>query len=231
MANAAKPLNLYFVYESGENEEILTAHDQIYESHNRFTKDSYYLEASFGKVEVGCVDVPFLTKSSHMENYSYGGDDGLDLQSAPMVRYHLGEGSYSLDPDDSRHRWESDVHPVEALAEMVATGYKASEQRPLAGFAQTAFHRAAMDSTGNTPFMAESLAHDEYEHLSWLTVFPPAMVETYGRERLLTTPAWKRMELDDGAVLLVTHEDPHDPETHGIKDVADHIGLKSYADA
>jgi len=113
----------------------------------------------------------------------------------------------------------------------LADRYEAAEETPLAVFAKTPLHGSAISATGNPPFTAESLAHDEYEHLGWVTVFPPAMVDNYGRETLLSAPAWKVMELDDGAILIVTHEGPHDPDPDGLYEVADHIGLKSYSDA
>jgi hypothetical protein len=227
VVNAEGPLTLYYIYESGEKQDILSDHDQIYESHDIFSKEAYFLETSFGKVEIGCVEVPHLTKSRHMDNYSYYAENGLELKSAPMMRYYFGEGKYSLTSNSS----ESDRHPVEEFAELVATGYKGTEVRPLAGFTVTPPHEEAIFASGNPPATAESLAHDEYEHLSWVTVFPPAMVDTYGRETLLSAPAWKTMELDDGAILLVTHEDPHDTDPDGLYEVADHIGLKSYSEA
>jgi hypothetical protein len=38
----------------------------------------------------------------------------------------------------------------------------------------------------------------------WLNVFGPNLVETIGRERVLSTPAWRVEELPNGCVLLVT---------------------------
>jgi len=45
---------------------------------------------------------------------------------------------------------------------------------------------------------------DKIYEVSWLNVFGPKLVETVGRERMLSTPAWRVEELPNGSVLLVT---------------------------
>ena len=45
---------------------------------------------------------------------------------------------------------------------------------------------------------------DKVYELSWLNVFGPKLVETVGRERMLSTPAHRVEELPNGAILLVT---------------------------
>jgi hypothetical protein len=45
---------------------------------------------------------------------------------------------------------------------------------------------------------------DKVYEVSWLNVFGPKLVETVGRERMLSTPAWRVEELPNGGVLLVT---------------------------
>ncbi len=45
---------------------------------------------------------------------------------------------------------------------------------------------------------------DKIYELSWLNVFGPKLVELVGRERMLSTPAWRVEELPTGSVLLVT---------------------------
>ncbi|PTL75242.1 hypothetical protein [Vitiosangium sp. GDMCC 1.1324] len=45
---------------------------------------------------------------------------------------------------------------------------------------------------------------DKIYELSWLNVFGPKLVETVGRERMLSTPAHRVEELPNGSVLLVT---------------------------
>src|SRR5262249_30226262 len=45
---------------------------------------------------------------------------------------------------------------------------------------------------------------DKVYEVFWLNVFGPKLVETVGRERMLSTPAWRVEELPNGSVLLVT---------------------------
>jgi hypothetical protein len=45
---------------------------------------------------------------------------------------------------------------------------------------------------------------DKIYEVCWLNVFGPRLVETVGRERMLSTPAWRVEELPNGCVLLVT---------------------------
>ncbi|WNG15230.1 hypothetical protein [Cystobacter fuscus] len=44
---------------------------------------------------------------------------------------------------------------------------------------------------------------DKIYEVSWLNVFGPKLVEAVGRERMLSTPAWRVEELPNGSVLLV----------------------------
>ena len=45
---------------------------------------------------------------------------------------------------------------------------------------------------------------DKVYEVSWLNVFSPKLVQAIGRERVLSTPAWRVEELSNGCVLLVT---------------------------
>ncbi|HYO55895.1 hypothetical protein [Archangium sp.] len=45
---------------------------------------------------------------------------------------------------------------------------------------------------------------DKIYEVCWLNVFGPRLVEAVGRERMLSTPAWRVEELPNGCVLLVT---------------------------
>jgi hypothetical protein len=45
---------------------------------------------------------------------------------------------------------------------------------------------------------------DKIYEVCWLNVFGPKLVESVGRERMLSTPAWRVEELPNGCVLLVT---------------------------
>jgi hypothetical protein len=51
---------------------------------------------------------------------------------------------------------------------------------------------------------------DKVYELFWLNVFGPRLVQSIGRERVLSTPAWRVEELPNGCVLLVTRPTPTD---------------------
>ncbi|OJH37893.1 hypothetical protein [Cystobacter ferrugineus] len=51
---------------------------------------------------------------------------------------------------------------------------------------------------------------DKIYEVSWLNVFGPKLVEAVGRERMLSTPAWRVEELPNGSVLLVLWPTPAD---------------------
>ena len=56
------------------------------------------------------------------------------------------------------------------------------------------------------PINDERLANNRIEHPTWLMLFPPEMVEEYGREWLLDLPVETSTELDDGTILLIATE-------------------------
>lgn len=64
----------------------------------------------------------------------------------------------------------------------------------------------------SSPISDESLAQNRIVAPTWLMLFPPAMVEEYGREWLLDLPAERIDELDDGAIMIVATTDIFDAE-------------------
>ena len=74
------------------------------------------------------------------------------------------------------------------------------------------FSRIDKEPGPGRPVTGASLSENRIETVSWLMLFSPPMVESYGREWLLDAPAWKTRELDDGAVMLVASPDPTDWE-------------------
>jgi hypothetical protein len=71
-------------------------------------------------------------------------------------------------------------------------------------------HSQADDQLAGAPYFgreertARRDGFDRIYEVSWLNVFGPKLVETVGRERVLSTPAWRVEELPNGSVLLVT---------------------------
>lgn len=77
----------------------------------------------------------------------------------------------------------------------------------------------------NEPIVPNEDVHSpELDHFPWLTFFSPARVEQYSRERLLSAPAPRVEELDDGSIVLVTRN-PLNLEAD--TEVAAHLGIPS----
>jgi hypothetical protein len=70
----------------------------------------------------------------------------------------------------------------------------------------------------------EDVYSPELDHFPWLTFFSPERVEQYSREKLLSTPAPRVEELDDGSILIVTRN-PLNYEDDS--EVAAHLGIPS----
>lgn len=221
-------IDVYYLYRDGDPAAIESAHERALEAHESFEWDGPFLRTPFGTVSVGCEAIAAeMTGMDSPENQTYeSGDDEWDLFDSPLCVYTLRDG-HAFENGGEEQPGDTD-ELLDQFAELVATGYLATDGPPLAAHAQPPMIRAGVHATDSPPFTAESLAHDAYESLSWLTVFTPPVVETYGRETLLSAPAPIVTELDDGAVLLVAYDDPLDPQPDGYTDVADHVGLERY---
>mgnify|MGYP005854710721 CR=1 FL=1 len=65
----------------------------------------------------------------------------------------------------------------------------------------------------------------EMDMISWVTFFGPEFVKKFGKEKLLTTPAYKVEELKDGSILLIIEPTPYVSLENRLK-VAKHLGIK-----
>lgn len=222
-------ITINFAYWNDDHDELKASHKQAFDISSRFNISTSFISGVFGTVEILTNDVPDITNMSHIEQYEYDAEyTNIDMMYAPLVKYVLKEPQY-LKGGDTHPDDVADNKPLEQLIELVITGYQSSKQKPAAVYAETPEHDFYIHKTGRSPFTAKSLAHDQYHHLSWLTVFTPPMVEHYGRETLLSAPAWKVEELDDGAILVVCHDDVDEWQTD-CHDVAEHIGLPWYTE-
>lgn len=117
---------------------------------------------------------------------------------------------------------------VERMLELVKAVYRATETPPSYVYGLTPGH-ADIIRRGDRehPVTEDDLEANRIRGPTWLMLFPPAIVETYGREFLLDAPVWRAEGLDDGAVLLVVVENPMELGTPDLEAVADYIGLWS----
>lgn len=137
----------------------------------------------------------------------------------------------SIDELLFREAAESEAAPsletrLDDAVELVTELYLATDDRVRVGYGVPAYHvEAILDGLVGLPATGESLTEDAIEYASWLTVFPPELVESYGRDTLLSAPAWRVEELPDGGVLLVAYERPDRPDGDALDAVHDHLGL------
>lgn len=138
------------------------------------------------------------------------------------IRYDSEPFQEALDSGDEPELAETAVD----LLELVEHVYAGGPECPRFVYAVSELHRSRLvDGELPPPVTAESLAEDSIEYACWLMGFPPSIVETYGRDTLLSAPAWQTSELSDGGVLVLTTENPttvSKPETRAIDQ---HLGL------
>lgn len=102
-------------------------------------------------------------------------------------------------PDDGSERLSTDLEFVSDICQVIDPIYVYG------------IHKWQIRSTGEglpkyhvqSVVSDEGLANNRIDHPTWLMVFPPEMVEAYGREWLLNLPAEQIEELDDGAIMVV----------------------------
>lgn len=114
-------------------------------------------------------------------------------------------------------------HRFEVFFDTIETIYHASQGRPAFAYAVQYNVDNAIVEIGTPPVDADAIADDRINYAVWLNVFPPPLVETYGKETLLSAPVWRTDEWDDGSILLVAYEDPMSLAPVG--ELNEHLGL------
>ena len=114
---------------------------------------------------------------------------------------------------------------ADALVDVLREAYFAFDSRPKVIYAlPEPIQTAIVEYQDELPATVESLRTGRLNYPVWLTAFTPSLVETYGRETLLSAPAWRTYEWDDGSVVLVAYPDPKTP--HLMDDIEEHLGLE-----
>lgn len=225
-----QPLSVDFVYKGVDVSTLFERHKNAIENHTEASLDGRVITSNgFDSIHI----TPYEVIDSKwyfedLDDFEYESPSAtFDLTASPLIEYVTKSQDYV-----NRYRNEHDVSGDEALSELLTllrVAYNQVSPKPVAVFSQDPNHAFNIRMIGGPPITAESLANDRLRYLPWLAVFPPAMVESYGRETLLSAPAWKVEELDDGAILIVCHDDIDDWQADG-RAVADHIGLPWYED-
>jgi hypothetical protein len=219
------------IYRAGNIDAINDAYERAIAEHEDFEWDSVLMKPAFGTVTGGCGEPVREITGMVPKNRAFECEScRVDLNDAPVGAFRLSDHCFKGAKDLPEGMDQGDA--TLELAEMVKTLYLATGVSPLAAYTEPKWVIETISTMEAPPFTAESLAKDRYEYLSWLTVFSPPMVETYGRETLLDAPAYHVEELADGSVLLVAVENPmdrHGPEKSQYKEIGNHIGIDTYA--
>lgn len=152
---------------------------------------------------------------------------GTDAATAPDVpRVAI---RYDTDPFESAAESGDDVALAKAavdLLDLVEYAYAAAKERPRAVYGVSDVHRSRLVAGEiPPPVTLESLAEDRIEYACWLVGFPPAMVDTYGRDRIRSAPAWQTSELGDGGLIVLTTQNPDAASKPEARAVDQHLGL------
>lgn len=115
---------------------------------------------------------------------------------------------------------------VEPLLSIVRETYAALDEPPDYVYGLDPSHTAHVHERFGPPVEAEDLAAGQVQDVSWLMLFPPDMVETYGRQFLLDAPVWRAEELEDGAVLLVAFANPLGRPFDDYRDLYDYFDIE-----
>lgn len=143
-------------------------------------------------------------------------DTGSIQYTIPDIQYLRGGPDHPLDVETDE--------PLREFLDIITTSYAATDTRPTVVYSMTPDTPLGLRKP---PITAELIAKGQLSYLPWLTIFSPPMVEEYGKDTLLSAPAWTTEELPDGSVLVVCHDDviAWDVDCHSV---ADHIGLEPY---
>ena len=194
-------INVDFVYEKESDIEriarsIRTLHEQRSDSEvlgSDLRHPDHFNVKSVGKI--GTIDWDF---------YPYSEDDEDRFTTVPeLPTVEALVSGVPLDTDD-------EFDPAMIL-DVVRQTY-ADEKQPAYVFGLDEGHAEIIGDDGpeSRAVTAKTLENGQINAVSWLMLFPPNLVASYGQEFLLDAPAWRTEELTDGAILIVACSDPTD---------------------
>lgn len=168
------------------------------------------LEHIFDRLGYTDPDGPPLVSNGEVYGLLHGDRPDLTVGVSDLPRLNLEVQQLNL-ADEPRFD-SSPQERLEELLELVTAISEVAAPRPAFVYSLRNAMEADIRSFDHpAPVDADSLAEDRINHATWISIFPPPLVDTYGRQRLLDAPVWKAEELDDGAILVVTHDSIEKP--------------------
>jgi hypothetical protein len=149
-------------------------------------------------------------KALEEQRDEYGSIIGLFRTTSPAVSLTLDLG---LSHNPAQLRVDLSVQPLSFFAEAERCRKLVELVRAWASryaIPYTSAHGMADDQLSGDPYYGRDVetarrdGFDKIYEVYWLNVFGPKLVETVGRERMLSTPAHRVEELPNGSILLVT---------------------------
>jgi hypothetical protein len=179
-------------------------------------------ESTDGEIEVGPSPSrgAFRVASYRTASGKVGAHTSSSMGAPNLPHLRLKIGYRRFDQPDE----EEMVVRVDDAVDLIKKVYLATEERPAFVYGMSKNMPGVVKELGSYPIPASQAGEDvsEIQFVSWLSIFPPSLVDMYGRERLLSAPAWHVEELDDGSILLVGWKDPTEV---GGGDLREYFGL------
>lgn len=218
-------LQIEFVYPRGESQEVLDELEEALNGYDEIESSRLMIEPrTFGNTQIGTYDG--ITDHWPLGESEFSHESpqcSIDLADSPTTEFSVSEFQY-LEGGAEHPLDAGPDEPLRELIDVLEFCYTATEERPVAVYSTTP---DTLPDVRKPPITAESVANGQLTYLPWRAIFTPTMVEAYGRETLLSAPAWHAEELDDGPILLVCHNDVSD-WNRDCRTVAEHVGLPSY---
>jgi hypothetical protein len=127
------------------------------------------------------------------------GDARWTVPDVPHLELGVETGWFDTDPEAQ----------IDRLFALVRWVYEATDDTPAVVYGlDPNYVQLILDGMIEIPVTTAGLDDARIGYVGWFVVFPPAMVDRYGRDTLLSAPAARIEEYDDGAVLVAAYENP-----------------------
>jgi hypothetical protein len=217
--------SIYFVYAGKSEELVQECREEIMAGFEHPPAHSDSEVRRVGRAVVECGDLRANVVSGHPDQ-GYG---SFTFTDNPHVFIGASKSwlETSFEREEIQSRSPEYIERVNELVEMVKVSYEALSTKPDVVYGLPRVNcRSMAEGDYPLPATAATLSEDRINYVPWLMIFPPGLVDTYGKEFLLDSPAWQVEELPDGSVLLVAFEDLVDCRDRDTWVINDRLGLE-----